>query len=56
MPLDEHRFPVKHIDLGIRHFSMDQQRHADGLHPAQDAGDLSQVGHTGGWLVVALAG
>ena len=48
MPLDEHRFPVEHIDIRIRHFPMNEKRHADGLHPAQDTADLIEIRHTSG--------
>ena len=43
-PVDEHRLAVEDIDIGVGHLAMDQQRHADPLHPLQHARNLGKIG------------
>ena len=45
---DERGFTVEHIDISIRDFAMDQQRHADARHAIQHRIDPEQIGDTGG--------
>jgi hypothetical protein len=33
--VDEHRFAVEDVDIGIGDFAVDEQRHSDRLHPLQ---------------------
>ena len=47
MALDEHRFAVEHIDIGIDHFAMQQQWHPDFFHRRNGLVGLGQFGHAG---------
>ena len=47
-PFDKHRLAVKDIDMGVGHFAVDQQRHADRFHPFQHAADIGDIGHAMG--------
>ena len=54
--VDEHRFAVEHIDVGVGHLAMDAQHHADPLHPLERRMDIADVGDAAALLVVAPAG
>ncbi len=43
--LDEHRLAVEDIDVMVGDLAVDQQRHADALHPLEHAHDVGDVGH-----------
>ena len=45
MPLDEHRFSIKDVDVGIGDLAVDQQGHIDGLHPLEHRRDAGQITH-----------
>jgi hypothetical protein len=41
--VDKHCLPVKDVDMGISHFTMQKQWHADALHGAERRVDVSDV-------------
>jgi hypothetical protein len=43
-PVDEHRFPVEHVDLGVGHLAVHLQHHADALERLQHRVDAPDVG------------
>ncbi len=60
-PLDEHRLAVEHVDIGVSHLAVDQQRHARALHRGQHRGQRGHVGHAmrrsgGGMRGIELGG
>ena len=54
--LDEHRFAVEDVDLGIHVLAVHQERHADLFHPLQHAHDLAVVGNAGGRVGGGIGG
>ncbi len=57
LTLNEHRFSIEHIHLGVGHLAVDQQRHADPLHRLEHRRDAGQITHPGlgvgggpGWI------
>src|SRR5690606_28312217 len=44
--LDEHSFTIKDIDLGIGHFAMHAERHADFGHALKNRIDILDIAHT----------
>ena len=45
--VDEVRFAIEHIDVGLRRFAVHQQRHADLLHARENAVHVLDVGDAG---------
>ena len=45
--LNEHRLPVKKINLRVGHLTVHQQRQASPLHGSQHRVNLADVGHSG---------
>ena len=43
--VDKARLAIENIDVGVGHFAMNQQRHADLLHALQHAADGGDVGN-----------
>ena len=44
-PLDEYRFAIEHVDVGVGHLTMDEQRHPRALHRFEHGGQPRDVGH-----------
>jgi hypothetical protein len=47
MALDEHRLAIEHVDLGVDHFAVQQERHADFLHRRDRLVGLGELGDAG---------
>ena len=54
--LDEHRLAVEHVDIGIGHLAMDEERHAEFFHPRQHRAALGEVAHARGGVGGGVGG
>ena len=59
--LDKHRLAIENVDIGVSHFPMDQQRHADRGHAFEHRMDPRDIGNAvrrtgGGMRRVKLGG